>query len=59
MNWTEPVATDNSGLVVLSLQTHLSGSYFAPGISSVTYLYEDPSNNIATCIFTVTVERGK
>ncbi|XP_072037686.1 uncharacterized protein [Amphiura filiformis] len=57
VNWTEPVATDNSGIVVLSLQTHLTGSYFASGVSSVTYLYEDMSGNLATCTFDVTVTR--
>ncbi|XP_072045208.1 hyalin-like [Amphiura filiformis] len=56
VNWTEPSATDESGNVTLLVKTHSSGELFGAGESTVTYLFTDPSNNIAACTFQI---RGK
>ena len=53
VSWTAPTASDNCSAVVTS--THTSGSLFPVGVTTVTYTATDPSNNTATCSFTVTV----
>ncbi|XP_072044883.1 uncharacterized protein [Amphiura filiformis] len=53
VSWTEPSATDESGTVTLLAKSHSSEEYFGVGTTSVTYLYADPSNNIASCIFQI------
>ncbi|XP_070547322.1 hyalin-like [Ptychodera flava] len=53
-NWTEPLAIDNSGQVSWS-QDYFSGEEFPVGITIVTYVATDPSQNTATCQFTITV----
>ncbi|XP_071824327.1 uncharacterized protein [Apostichopus japonicus] len=53
--WTEPTATDNSGVVSLQSRSHAPGDLFSPGTTQVTYIFVDPSGNTAFCIFTVTV----
>ena len=59
VTWTEPVATDNSGTVTLILKTHSPGTLFETGSTPVMYVYEDPSGNMASCEFNVTVAEGK
>ena len=53
--WTEPTATDNSGISPTRLQTHRSGESFTVGQTDVTYIFTDQAGNAATCSFTVTV----
>ncbi|XP_072013031.1 hyalin-like isoform X2 [Amphiura filiformis] len=54
--WLEATAYDNSGTVNLISQSHISGrSFFRVGMTTVTYTFIDPSNNIASCDFVVTV----
>ncbi|XP_072046539.1 hyalin-like [Amphiura filiformis] len=53
VSWTEPSVTDESGNVTLLTQTHLPGKQFGVGTTTVTYLYVDPSNNIAACTFRI------
>ncbi|XP_072051852.1 hyalin-like [Amphiura filiformis] len=56
VTWTEPVATDNSGLVTRISRSHVSGNIFQLGTTMVMYQYRDSSNNVAGCSFTITVE---
>ena len=52
--WLEPVASDNSGSVYMT-SSHKPGYTFPIGVTTVTYRAEDPSSNIATIRFNVTV----
>ena len=54
VNWTEPNATDNSGVVTVSSSIK-SGSLFYIGITNVTYTATDSSGNTAEYTFVVTV----
>ncbi|XP_038047594.1 uncharacterized protein LOC119721587 [Patiria miniata] len=56
VDWTEPDVLDNSGHIQSAKATHKPGSKFKPGSTVVTYRYTDPSNNVATCSFSVTVQ---
>lgn len=53
-NWNIPSSTDNCELVSLT-STHLPGSTFQKGITTVTYSATDATGNVATCSFTITV----
>ena len=55
VTWTEPTATDNSGVVSLTGRTHQPGSFFPVGTTEVTYTFTDGSGNSATCVFNVNV----
>ena len=55
VTWTRPTATDNSGRATLISETHTPGRFFNVGATSVTYTFQDPSGNAATCTFIVTV----
>ncbi|XP_038069618.1 uncharacterized protein LOC119738747 isoform X6 [Patiria miniata] len=57
VNWPEPTAVDNSGGVVTRTSTRSPGQSFAIGVTNVVYTFTDPSQNVATCSFTVTVTR--
>ena len=59
VNWIEPTATDNSGVVSLSSRTRAPGSFFVVGSTDVTYVFVDGSGNTATCTFAVSVVEGK
>ncbi|TRX33260.1 HYR domain-containing protein [Flavobacterium sp. ZT3R18] len=57
VTWTTPSATDNCtapGSLVW-VKSHLSGSTFPVGATTVTYTATDAAGNTATCSFTVTV----
>ncbi|XP_071823799.1 uncharacterized protein [Apostichopus japonicus] len=56
--WTDPVATDDSGVVVLVTQSHFSNSMFPVGETQVMYTYRDGSGNTAECTFNVIVSTG-
>ncbi|XP_072051695.1 uncharacterized protein [Amphiura filiformis] len=55
VTWTEPTATDNSGRVSLVSRSHVPGSRFNTGTTTVTYVFEDPSGNRVTYEFDVNV----
>ncbi|XP_072046394.1 hyalin-like [Amphiura filiformis] len=55
LNWTEPTATDHSGTPQRS-RSHVPGSEFLTGLTTVNYNFTDTANNTAFCIFSVTVE---
>ncbi len=58
VTWNEPRVTDNSGRFTLVSRSHSPGSQFPPGTTTVTYVYSDPSGNIAIYEFDVTVDEG-
>ncbi|XP_071819452.1 uncharacterized protein [Apostichopus japonicus] len=55
IQWIEPTAVDDSGVVNIILQTSTPGSNFGVGPTTVTYVFADPTGNTAICSFTVTV----
>ena len=55
VTWTEPTATDNSGIVTLT-SSHSPGSTFDIGTTTVTYTATDDAFNTVSDTFTVTVE---
>ncbi len=57
--WTEPTATDDSGIVNLTLKSHEPGSFFSTGITQVTYVFVDGAGNRATCLFNVVIQFRK
>ena len=59
VNFEEPTATDNSGIVTLASRSHASGSFFLLGFTRVTYIFRDPSGNSGSCSFNVQVAAGK
>ena len=54
VSWTEPTATDNSGLVNVT-STHHPGDSFQIGTTTVVYTAIDPSSNVANCTFSVVI----
>ena len=56
--WPEPHATDNSGNVTLKRRTHVPGTRFPVGSTTVEYTFTDPSANQAVCRFDVNVNTG-
>ncbi|XP_011683387.2 uncharacterized protein LOC105447249 [Strongylocentrotus purpuratus] len=55
VNFPNATATDNSGKASLIRVTPPSGSLFQLGTTEVHYVFEDPSGNVGSCRFTVTV----
>ena len=55
ISWTEPTATDDSGVVTLTGRTHQPGTFFNVGTTTVTYTFTDGSGNSATTSFNVVV----
>ncbi|XP_071959503.1 hyalin-like [Antedon mediterranea] len=53
VNWSDPSVSDNSGELLLSVQSHLSGDMFRIGQTLVVYNATDPYNNIAVCSFII------
>ena len=58
VNWQEPTATDNSGVLPSVSSISRSGDLFAvPGSYEVVYTAKDESGNEATCSFRITLKR--
>ena len=55
VTWTEPTATDNSGLPVTRTSDRSPGQSYPLGTTSVEYVFTDASRNTAFCRFVVTV----
>ena len=53
--WTVPSAVDDSGGTVTVTSNRSPGDSFPVGTTQVTYTFRDPSQNFATCTFSVTV----
>ncbi|XP_022107714.1 hyalin-like isoform X5 [Acanthaster planci] len=54
-DWTEPMATDDSGALPSILKSHEPGDSFPVGDTTVTYTFTDGAGNQANCTFLVTV----
>ena len=59
VTWPEPLAIDVSGESFMLLQSHKPGVMLPPGTTVVTYVYSDPSHNLAKCTFNVNVNSGE
>ena len=59
VTWTEPTATDDSGIEPTVTQTHRPGDSFTVGATEVVYTFTDVSGNEARCTFTITIGNGK
>ena len=58
VNWQEPKATDNSGVLPTVYSNKQSGQFFdVPGSYEVLYIARDESGNTATCSFRITLKR--
>ena len=55
VNWTTPVAIDNSGVAPTVTSNYQSPQRFNQGTHVITYTAVDQSENKATCTFTVKV----
>ena len=55
VHWSDPVASDLSGNVSLSFQSHFSGDRFPVGNTKVTYIFVDSSGNSKLCEFYVRI----
>ena len=53
VTWTEPTATDNSGLTPTVTKSHQPGDSFPVGTTQVTYTFTDEAGNEAECQFEV------
>lgn len=58
-SWIEPTATDASGHVIRLVRTHIPNTLFYAGLTVVTYIYTDGSNNLVTCEFNVNTRTGE
>ena len=56
--FTPCTATDNSGSVSLTQQSHQPGQFFPTGTTRVEYTFTDPSGNSVNCGFNVIVTEG-
>lgn len=57
--WTEPIATDNSGMIPFLIErTNAPGDNFPPGNTTVRYKFLDFSSNVAVCSFSIIVTLG-
>ena len=54
-SWTEPTATDDSGVAPTRSRSHAPGSSFPVGTTLVTYRFTDRSGNSEICQFQVVV----
>ena len=55
VGWSEPIATDNSGLSPTVTQSHRPGDVFSIGTTQVLYTFTDGAGNEAVCSFTVEI----
>jgi len=55
VNWTEPAATDNSGILPAVTSNHQPLQRFSQGTHVITYTAVDQSGNKVTCNFTIDV----
>lgn len=58
VRWIEPSVTDDSGIVNVDSLTIQQNTCLNAGDNQVMYIFSDPSGNLATCAFTITVTAG-
>ena len=59
VNWTQPVATDNSGVSITVTSNYQSPRRFSQGTHVITYAAVDQSGNKATCTLLVIILGSK
>ena len=59
VQFTEPTATDNSGVVMLQSRTHAPGDFFNVGTTMVIYTFADQAGNTNSFTYTIIVREGK
>ena len=59
VSWTEPTATDDSGVAPSRTRSHAPGQSFPVATTLVTYRFTDESGNSDTCQFQVVVVGSK
>ena len=55
VSWVEPTATDGCEGEISVQKSHQPGSEFAAGVTTVSYIFKDSSQNERTCEFDVSV----
>ncbi|KAJ8041828.1 Hyalin [Holothuria leucospilota] len=55
VTWTEPTCSDTSGVASVTMMSHVPSTFFAVGMTMVTYTCTDASGNNEMCSFSVTV----
>ncbi|XP_038068280.1 mucin-3A-like isoform X2 [Patiria miniata] len=55
VSWTPPTATDESGVATQIYASHQPDTLFSRGVTPVTYIFADASQNYARCIFFVNI----
>ena len=55
VDWTEPIATDNSRMIPTITSSHLQPARFGIGYTTIVYNATDSFGNIATSVFTISV----
>ena len=55
VTWTEPTATDNSGVTPTVTRSHQPGQVFPSGMTEVQYTFVDVAGNSALCSFSVII----
>ncbi|XP_072014198.1 hyalin-like [Amphiura filiformis] len=58
VSWVPPIVSDNSGNPSVLMQSHTPGTVFPSGTTIVTYVFTDPSHNLAKCSFNINVRSG-
>ena len=58
VTWTEPTATDNSGMTPRMIRTHQPGDSFPVGTTTVTYMFMDMTGNRVQCSFGITIGKS-
>ena len=59
VTFPDATATDDSGNVTLISRSHTSGMEFSVGNTTVVFNFSDPSGNVASCEFTVSIDTGR
>ncbi len=55
VNWTEPTATDNSGIPPNVFKSHEPGEVFPVGTTQVIYVFTDTEGNEESCTFEIQI----
>ena len=58
VTFVEPTATDVSGTATLVTRSNAPGDSYPVGMTTVLYIFQDPTGNAATCSFLITVTTG-
>ncbi|PIK47309.1 hypothetical protein BSL78_15809 [Apostichopus japonicus] len=51
--WTEPTATDLSGVAIVTMRSNAPNDFFTTGLTTVSYTFSDNAGNTAVCTFMI------